>query len=167
MQWNTSKNAGFSDADHVYEAVLDDEVFGYQYLNVEQQRATPDSLWHTMRHMLQTRKHYKAFGRGAFDFELPDNDGVLCYWRVLSVSTGDETDAPTEERERFLIVCNLTDEPQSFALDLVAYAGTQPVDVLLGTDWPEIQTEPYSVDLAPYACHWLKFWGEPDRPTIE
>jgi maltose alpha-D-glucosyltransferase/alpha-amylase len=163
MQWDTSKNAGFSDADQLYEVALDDDVFGYQQLNVEQQRANPDSLWHTVRHMLRTRKQYKAFGRGSFDFELPENDGVLCYWRVLSVSTGDEADAPTEERERFLMLCNLTDEPQTFTLDLAAYAGTQPVDVLADDVWPVVQSSPYTIRLTPYAFHWLRFWGEPER----
>jgi len=82
MQWDSSKNAGFSDADKLYEAVIDDEVYGYQHINVAQQQADPNSLWYAIRHMLIVRKQYKVFGRGSFEFVLPENEGVLAYRRV-------------------------------------------------------------------------------------
>ena len=130
-------------------AVIDDEVFGYQHINVAQQQADPGSLWYTIRHMLLIRKQYRAFGRGTFEFILPDNDGVLGYWRVYCDETG-------QELERFLIIVNLTDGPQPVPLDLSARAGVCPVDALSGEAWAEIQAVPYTFELGPYAYYWLR-----------
>jgi maltose alpha-D-glucosyltransferase/alpha-amylase len=152
MQWDASPNAGFSDADSLYEAVIDDEVFGYQQINVAQQQADPDSLWYAVRQMLLIRKQFKAFGRGTFEFFLPEQEGVLGYWRVYQAPDAPEGTTP----ERFLVVVNLTDEPQSITLDLAELSGTSPVDVLTGEVWPTIGGEPYPIQLAPYGYHWLR-----------
>jgi maltose alpha-D-glucosyltransferase/alpha-amylase len=160
MQWDSSQNAGFSDAEQVYEAVIDDEAFGYQHINVAQQQADPNSLWYAIRHMLLIRKQYRAFGRGTFEFILPDNDGVLGYWRVFHDTSdpqdenGDEPGG--QELERFLIIVNLTSETQRVTLDLSARTGACPVDVLTGEAWAEIQDAPYAFDLGPYAYYWLR-----------
>jgi maltose alpha-D-glucosyltransferase/alpha-amylase len=153
MQWDSSQNAGFSDGDSLYEAVIDDGLYGYRQVNVAQQQADPGSLWYAIRHMLLIRKQYRAFGRGTFEFALPDNEGVMAYWRVHREPDQDD-DA---ERERFLIIVNLTGQQQQTTLDLPAQAGVCPVDVLTGEAWPEIQTTPYPFDLAPYAYYWLRF----------
>lgn len=151
MQWDYSKNAGFSDADELYEAVIDDEVFGYRHLNVIQQQADPNSLWYAIRHMLAVRRNYRAFGRGTFEFVLPENEAILGYWREV-----DGTEDVPGEHERFLVLANLTDEPQPGELDLSAFAGSEPIDVLTGTRWPAIGAEPYRFELAPYGYHWLR-----------
>jgi maltose alpha-D-glucosyltransferase/alpha-amylase len=160
MQWDSSQNAGFSDAEQVYEAVIDDESFGFQQINVAQQQANPDSLWYAIRHMLLIRKQYRAFGRGSFEFVLPDNDGILGYWRVYHDTSGTQDEESDEsggqELERFLIIVNLTGETQPVTLDLSARAGSCPVDVLTGEAWAQIQTEPYTFDLDPYAYYWLR-----------
>jgi maltose alpha-D-glucosyltransferase/alpha-amylase len=152
MQWDASKNAGFSDADQLYEAVIEDAPYGYQYTNVAQQQADPNSLWYAIRHMLLIRKQYRAFGRGLFEVALPDNEGVLGYWRVYR----DAAPEGDGELERFLVVVNLTGEQQHTIFDLSAYSGVCPVDVLTGAAWPEAQNSPYEFDLAPYAYYWLR-----------
>jgi maltose alpha-D-glucosyltransferase/alpha-amylase len=149
MQWDSSPNAGFSEADHLYLPVLDDEIYGHHHINVEKEQEEPQSLWHTIRHMLMIRKLYRAFGRGKFVFELPDNDGILGYWRVY-----EDESTPSE---RFLVLANLTDEPQQTTLDLSGFAGTKPVDVLTDKVWPEITQAVYPLNLAPYGFHWLRF----------
>ena len=151
MQWDSSKNSGFSEAEKLYEPVIDDDTYGYQYVNVAAQQADPNSLWYAIRHMLTMRRHYRAFGRGAFAFALPDNEAVLAFWRIYS-----EDGTQGEASERFLILANLTDEPQHTALDLAEYAGTTPIDVLTDEAWTEIQPSPYDLSLAPYAFHWLR-----------
>lgn len=151
FQWDDSPNAGFSDAPQLYAPVIDDPVYGYQKVNVAAQQADPNSLWHAMRHMIAVRKQYRVFGRGTFSFMLPENEAVLGYWRVYKP---DDEDAPLE---RFLILANLTDEPQDCTLDLASYAGTTPVDVLTDEAQPTIGTEPYTLRLPPYGFHWLRF----------
>jgi len=151
MQWDFTKNAGFSDAAELYEPVLTDDVFGYQKLNVVQQQADPQSLWYTIRHMLSVRRNYRAFGRGTFRFELPENEAILGYWREL-----EGEDHGTGEPERFLILTNLTDSEQTGALDLSAYEGSEPVDVLTGYPWTAIGPQPYTFSLPPYGYYWLR-----------
>ncbi|MBN1678816.1 MAG: maltose alpha-D-glucosyltransferase [Anaerolineae bacterium] len=155
MQWKNTKHGGFSDADTLYEAVLDDDVFGYQHLNVQQQKVDPDSLWNTLRHMLRVRKRFCAFGRGTFAFALPENEAVLAYWRQMDGSQDDY--APSGEGECMLVLANLTGENQQTMLDLTAYMGKTPRDVLKNEVWPPVQDGQYPVNLAPYAFHWLQF----------
>ncbi|MBN1201505.1 MAG: maltose alpha-D-glucosyltransferase [Anaerolineae bacterium] len=152
MQWNSSNNAGFSNAAQLYEPVLNDPVFGYELVNVEQQQADPGSLWHTIRHVLEVRKRHKVFGRGTFAFALPENEGLLAYWRVIEDASA--ADSPVE---KVLVIVNLTGETQQTTLDLSECAGTRPVDILTDKVWPGVDHEPYSLALAPYAYHWLKF----------
>ena len=150
MQWDSSKNAGFSTADRLYEPVIEDEVYGYQRVNVAQQRADPSSLWHAIRHMMAVRKRYQAFGRGSFEFVLPENEAVLGYWRIW---TPPQSSTPPE---RLLVLANLTDQPQPVSLDLSALAGREPVDILTGERWPVLGHTAYHCTLAPYAYHWLQ-----------
>ncbi len=160
MQWDDSHNAGFSDANDLYEALIDDQMFGYRQINVVRQREDPDSLWHSVRHMLSIRKNHRGFGRGTFRFDLPENDAILGYWREYSSSMPDESGEQEEItpviEERFLILINLTDETQPASLDLTAYSGAQPVDILTGALWPKIGEEPYQFSLPPYGYCWLK-----------
>ena len=150
MQWDSSKNAGFSTADRLYEPVIEDEVYGYQRVNVAQQRADPSSLWHAIRHMMAVRKRYQAFGRGSFEFVLPENEAVLGYWRIWIPP---QSSTPSE---RLLVLANLTDQPQPVSLDLSALAGREPVDILTGERWPVLGHTAYHCTLAPYAYHWLQ-----------
>lgn len=150
MQWDSSKNTCFSTADRLYEPVIEDEVYGYQRVNVAQQRADPSSLWHAIRHMIAVRKRYQAFGRGSFEFVLPENEAVLGYWRIR---TPLQSSTPPE---RLLVLANLTDQPQPVSLDLSALAGCEPVDILTGERWPVLGHTAYYCTLAPYAYHWLQ-----------
>ena len=151
MQWDDSPNAGFSDADAtaLYSPVIEDEVYGYKRVNVARQMADPDSLWHTIRHMIEVRKRYKAFGWGSFSFVLPENEAILGYWRVY--------DDGRDNAERFLILGNLTDRPQTATLDLSTHAGCTPIDVLTGERWPVVGPEKTDIRLSPFAYHWLRF----------
>ena len=151
MQWDASPNAGFSDAEKLYESVIEDDEFGYKAVNVVQQQARPDSLWYVIRHMLVVRRQAKAFGRGTFEFVLPDNEKVLGYWRAY------ESDPDGGDSQRFLALFNLSENDEEADLDLSEFAGACPVDMLEGNAWPEVTPAPYRVRLAPYGYHWLRF----------
>ncbi|HMM27439.1 MAG TPA: alpha-glucosidase C-terminal domain-containing protein, partial [Aggregatilineaceae bacterium] len=151
MQWDFNKHGGFSEADDLYAPAISDEVYGYQRVNVVQQQANPESLWYTVRHMLSVRRNYRAFGRGTFEFALPENEAILGYWRAL-----DPDDESGGEPERFLVLANLTGVEQTSELDLGAYAGIAPVDVLTGHPWSEIGAQPYLFTLPPYGYYWLR-----------
>jgi maltose alpha-D-glucosyltransferase/alpha-amylase len=81
MQWDKSANAGFSTASSLYAPAISDTVYGYQQVNVAAQRADPNSLLHTIRHMIGTRKQLPMLAQGELVWldDLPEQ--ALCFWR--------------------------------------------------------------------------------------
>ena len=144
MQWSGDKNAGFSTAhsSRLYSSVTDDEVFGYQEVNVQVQRNDPSSLFHTMRKMISTRKMHKSFGRGDCQFLHPAGTAVLAYIRH-------------HEDETILVVNNLSSVSQSVSLDLTLFPGSSPEDMLTQASFPPIADKPYHLGLDPYQYLWL------------
>jgi len=145
MQWSGAANAGFSmaDADTLYCPVIADEVYGYGRINVEAQRADPDSLWSRMQEMIRIRKAHPALGRGGVRFLEPDNRAVLAFLR-----TGDD--------ETVLSVNNLSAESQTVALDTGLPAGTGVTDLLSGAELPPTEATPLGLTLEGYGFAWLK-----------
>ncbi len=144
MQWDAGPNAGFSDAPaaRLYSPVIDDAVFGYRQVNVAAQRADDGSLWHWMQRVLRIRKQHPVFGRGTLHFLEPYNSAILAYVR----SDGAQT---------ILVFNNLSAESQQVTVDLRAYRGKVPRDVLTDVVWDSIGGTPYTFTIAPYGYHWL------------
>ena len=145
MQWDSSANAGFSTAppERLYDPVIDDEVYGYRRVNVEAQRAAPDSLLNRMRELIRIRKAHLVFGRGALQMLEADPKAVLSYLRT----SADET---------MLVLNNLSPEPQTVTVTLPAHAGKVPVDVLTGTRHPAIEADSYVIGLDGYGYRWFR-----------
>jgi maltose alpha-D-glucosyltransferase/alpha-amylase len=145
MQWSNDRNAGFSRADweKLYAPVIQDPVYGYQGVNVEGQMRVPTSLLNWMRRMIAVRKRYKAFGRGSLEFLHPDNLRVLTYIRKWQ----DET---------ILCVVNLSRFSQYCELDLSAWNGYRPVELIGETAFPLIGDLPYLLTMGPHAFYWFR-----------
>ena len=145
MQWNGDRNAGFSRADwaRLYSSVIMDPVYGYQGVNVEALSRTPTSLLNWMKRLIAVRKRYHAFGRGSLEFLHPDNLRVMPYIR----RHGDEI---------ILCVVNLSRFVQACELDLSAYDGYVPVEMIGETRFPAIGELPYFVTLGPHAFYWFR-----------
>jgi maltose alpha-D-glucosyltransferase/alpha-amylase len=144
MQWDGGLNAGFSDADptQIYNPVIDDELYGYQRVNVEAQRRDPGSLFNRIRQMIGVRKQHPALGRGGIHFLDQPNEAVLAFLR-------------TQGQETVLSVNNLSFQGQRIEIDLSLFAGIEPVDLLSGTTLPSCTHGPYPVDLERYEYRWL------------
>jgi maltose alpha-D-glucosyltransferase/alpha-amylase len=144
MQWHAGPNAGFSDvpADQLYAPVIDDAVYGYQRVNVDAERTDGGSLWHWMQRVLCIRKQYPVFGRGTLRFLVPNNSAILAYLR-------------SDDAQTILVLNNLSAESQQVAVDLSAYTGKAPRDLLEDVTRDAIGATPYSFTLAPYGYHWL------------
>ena len=97
MQWNSDRNAGFSDANpqRLFLPVIIDPEYHSQAINVEAQTQNPNSLLWWMRRAIALRQRYKAFGRGSLEILLPDNRKVFAFIRRLG-------------EERILCVFNLS-----------------------------------------------------------
>ena len=144
MQWSRERNAGFSAADEerLYLPVITDAVYGYQAVNVAAQDRTPSSLLNTMRRLIAARRTSPAFGRGSIDFLRPRNPRVIAYLR-------------RSQRDVVLIVANLAASPQPVELDLAAFAGATPVEILGRTRFPTVREQPYFLSLGPHGFYWF------------
>ncbi|MDP9353819.1 MAG: maltose alpha-D-glucosyltransferase [Chloroflexota bacterium] len=152
MQWNGDRNGGFSRADwaRLYSPIIMDPVYGYQAVNVEAQTRTPTSLLNWMKRMIAVRKRYKAFSRGSLEFLHPENLKVLPYVRRT-------------ENETLLCVVNLSRFVQYAELDLSAFQGWQPVELIGENRFPLIGDLPYFLTLGPHAFYWFRL----DPPAEE
>jgi maltose alpha-D-glucosyltransferase/alpha-amylase len=146
MQWSGDRNAGFSRADpqQLFSPVISDPVYGYQAVNVESEEHDPASLLHWTRNMIRLRRLFRVFGRGAIEFLQPANRAVLAYIRSH------------EKDDAVLCVANLARKVQPVHLDLSAFAGFVPVEILGYTEFPVIGAEPYFLTLGPYAFYWFE-----------
>jgi len=145
MQWNIDRNAGFSRADaaRLYADVITDPVYGYEAVNVEADQRTQSSLLHWMKRMIGVRKQYPVLGRGDITFLKPSNRKVLAFVRHY-------------EGTYVLCVNNLAGSAQPCEIDLSAYNGSVPVEMLGGTEFPRIGELPYFVTLAPRGFYWFR-----------
>ncbi|MGH9607356.1 MAG: maltose alpha-D-glucosyltransferase, partial [Terracidiphilus sp.] len=150
MQWTSDRNAGFSRCDpaRLYFPVIMDPIYGYQVVNVEAQLSDPSSLLHWTRNMIALRKLFQVFGRGTLTFLNSANRKILAYLRDLDRNDG--------THETVLCVANLSRFSQPVSLDLAAYAGMEPVEMLGYVPFPTITEAPYALSLAPYAFLWLE-----------
>ncbi len=150
MQWTSDRNAGFSKCDpaRVYLPVIMDYIYGYQVINVEAQLSDQSSLLHWTRNMIALRKLFQVFGRGTLTFLNPANRKILAYLRDLEHEDG--------THETVLCVANLSRFAQPVALDLSAFAGSQPVEMIGYVPFPAIPETPYTLSLAPYSFLWLE-----------
>ena len=153
MQWTSDRNAGFSRADpaRLYAAPIMDPVYGYQAVNVEAQERSAYSMLHWMKRLIGLRKQFKVFGRGTLEFLPTQNRKVLAYLRRY-------------DSELVLCVSNLARTLQPVELDLSAFTGMTPVEMLGLTEFPRIGDQPYFLTLAPYHSCWFRLQQSPTPP---
>jgi maltose alpha-D-glucosyltransferase/alpha-amylase len=149
MQWSLDRNGGFSRADPAALVLppIMDSLYGFQAVNVEAQARDPHSLLNWMRRMLSIREQQKAFGRGTFRLLYPSNRRVLAYLREYTGDNGTP--------ETILCVVNVARSAQAVELDVAAYAGCVPVELLGGAAFPPIGQLPYLLTLPPYGFYWF------------
>ena len=145
MQWSPDRNGGFSRADpaRLYAPTLMEPVYGYESVNVEAQSRSLSSLLSATKRLISVRKSTSAFGRGTMTFIRPVNRSVLAYVRKY----GDEV---------ILCVANLSRSAQATELDLTAWKGRIPLEMLGRTRFPPIGELPYMITLAPYGFYWFQ-----------
>jgi maltose alpha-D-glucosyltransferase / alpha-amylase len=145
MQWTPDRNGGFSRADpaRLYAPTIMDPVYGYESVNVEAQSRSLSSLLSATKRLISVRKSTLAFGRGTMTFIRPVNRSVLCYVRQY-------------RDEVILCVANLSRSAQATELDLSAWKGRIPLEMLGRTRFPAIGELPYMITLAPYGFYWFQ-----------
>lgn len=153
MQWSNDRNGGFSRADpaSLTLPLIMDPLYGYQSINVEAQARDAHSLLNWTRRMLTVRKQQKAFGRGSLKILSPANRRILAYLREYHSD---------ESHEIILCVNNMSRAAQAAELDLTAFAGKIPIEMIGGTRFPIITTLNYQLTLPPYGFYWFQLVDE-------
>ncbi|WP_171902643.1 putative maltokinase, partial [Pseudomonas sp. AP19] len=134
-----------------------DPQYGYLSVNVETQAQDPHSLLNWTRRMLAVRKQSKAFGRGSLKMLSPSNRRILAYTR--------EYTGPDGRNELILCVANVSRSAQAAELDLSAFAGMVPVEMLGGNAFPPIGQLNFLLTLAPYGFYWFVLAAENQMPS--
>ena len=155
MQWSIDRNGGFSRADpaRLYLPPVMDSVYGFAAVNVESQGRSPSSLINWLRKLIAVRRGYKVFGRGTLHFLAPANRKVIAYVREY----GDE---------RVLCVANLSHTAQQVALDLTAYAGLVPIEMVGWSPFAEIGHDRYLLTLPAHGFFWFLLSASAQAPAI-
>jgi maltose alpha-D-glucosyltransferase/alpha-amylase len=145
MQWTGDRNAGFSKADfaQLYLPILLDPVYGYQSVNVEAQLRNPNSFLHWFRRMLSIRKEHPVFGLGTFEALHPDNAAIFAFIR---------------KHNDDIVLCanNLSGRAQAAELDLSAYQGLYPIELMGRERFPRIGDLPYLLTFGPHSFYWFQ-----------
>jgi maltose alpha-D-glucosyltransferase/alpha-amylase len=144
MQWNSDRNAGFSNVNpqKLFLPIIIDPEYHYEAFNVEVQQRNPSSLLLWMKKTLAIRKKYKAFGRGDIEFLSPENSKVLAFIRCY-------------ENEKILVVANLSKTSQVVELDLSKYKGSIPIEIFSRNEFPAIGELYYMLTLTAYDFYWF------------
>lgn len=135
MQWTAEKNGGFSTADKTYLPVIDDDVYGYQHLNVAAQKGDPQSHLSLLKAMLETRQSQPSLRTGMFAWIETDNPAVMAFQRFNG-------------EEKVICIYNLASEPQQIALEF-----KEPMVNLLA-DHAQFDHGARKT-LPPFAAYWL------------
>ncbi len=162
MQWSPDKNGGFSRAPYhkLVMPPINRGPYSYEFVNVENAEADPNSLLHVMRRLIGLRQqHKKIFGRGSFELLPLDNQAILAFIREY-------------EGERILVLANLSRFAQSVHVpareDLQDMA---PVELFGQSAFPPIDEDDYHVVIGPHSFYWFKLIPEekvdrePERPS--
>ncbi|MDA7087869.1 maltose alpha-D-glucosyltransferase [Pseudomonas sp. SA3-5] len=159
MQWSIDRNGGFSRADPASLVLppIMDPLYGYQTVNVEAQQYDAHSLLNWTRRLLAIRKQFMAFGRGSLKLLAPTNRRILAYLREYQGGDG--------RSELILCVVNVSRAAQAAELELSAYAGLVPVEMVGGSAFPPIGQLPYLLTLPPYGFYWFQLAAEAQMPA--
>jgi maltose alpha-D-glucosyltransferase/alpha-amylase len=145
MQWSADRNAGFSRANpqRLYLPVIIDPEHHYETFNVDAEQQNPSSFLWWMKRLVLLRKNYQSFGRGSLEFLYPENHKVLVFTRRF-------------KDEIILVVANLSRFVNYVELELAAYKGMVPVELIGHTRFPAIGELPYFLTLGPHSFYWFK-----------
>jgi maltose alpha-D-glucosyltransferase/alpha-amylase len=155
MQWTPDRNGGFSRCDpaRLYSPTVMDPVYGYGAVNVEAQSRSLSSLLSWTKRMITVRKSSRVFGYGSLAFLRPANRAVFAYVREY-------------QGEVLLCVANLSRSAQAAEIDLSAWRGWTPMELLGRSEFPPVRDEPYLLTLAPHGFLWFRLMENLERREI-
>jgi maltose alpha-D-glucosyltransferase / alpha-amylase len=147
MQWSTEPQGGFTRSDDPVLPVISDGPYGYQHVNVADQRRDPNSLLNWMERMIRMRKEVSEIGWGDFSFVPVGTHEVLAM-------------RYTWQNNAVLCIHNLNAEPREIRLTLPAEEKQCVLANLLSSDHSQPDPEGrHSILLEPYGYRWFRVCG--------
>jgi maltose alpha-D-glucosyltransferase/alpha-amylase len=154
MQWSGERNAGFSSANpqRLFLPLVIDPEFHFEMINVETQQGNVHSLLWWMKRLFAQRRQHQAFGRGSLEMLTPDNPKTLAFVRRW-------------QDEHILVVANLSRYVQCLRVDMSAYQGMTPIEMMGRSHFPTIGEAPYFLTLGPHTFYWFLLKPQPAAPA--
>jgi maltose alpha-D-glucosyltransferase / alpha-amylase len=145
MQWSLAANGGFSTApaDQLVRPVVSTGDFGYETVNVTNQRQDPRSLLSWFERMIRTLREAPEVGSGTCTHvDVPAPRGVLVH------RADDDTGT-------MVFVHNLSDEPGAVDLSSLAAEADYPNDVLADQEYGDLGKFD-SIAIGRYGYRWIR-----------
>jgi maltose alpha-D-glucosyltransferase/alpha-amylase len=148
MQWSTEPNAGFTKSAKPVMPVISDGPYGFEHVNVAEQRRDPNSLLNWMERTIRMRKEVPEIGWGDFSFISAGAKEVLIMryeWRNNSV----------------VLVHNLGSLPREvkFAVSTAEGEACTLVNLLSDDHSQPEDGDKHRVLLEPYGYRWYRVCG--------
>ena len=141
MQWDDSKNAGFSTADVTWLPVAPN----YKTVNVKKEEPEPASLLNWYKELIKMRANNPALHDGALTMLDPTNPNVLSYLRKGPGGS-----------PSIVVALNFTAQPQTVSLDLssTGVSGNEVKTLVTDADSLRSATSLNRIELPPFAS-WI------------
>jgi len=139
MQWDASKNAGFTSG--IPWLKVNEN---YREINAKQQLVDPNSVFNYYRELISLRKEYPIMVYGTYDLILEDHEQIYAYTRTL-------------ENEKLLVILNFTEQKPVFELpnEIIYKENT-----LLISNYSVAETEGIEkIELKPYEARVYRLQG--------
>ena len=147
MQWSTEPHGGFTKSDAPFMPVISGGPYGYEHVNVAEQRRDPDSPLNWTERIIRMRKEVPEIGWGDFVVLRTRDPGVLAMrydWR----------------RNSALFLQNLHAEPREVAFETGLEAEGKTLINLLSEDHSHADgSGRHRVVLEPYGYRWYRVGG--------
>jgi maltose alpha-D-glucosyltransferase/alpha-amylase len=143
MQWTADRHAGFSTARRTVRPVIDDAVFGYERVNVANQRRDPQSLLNWTERIIRMRRECPEISWGEFDVVRTSAPEVLALryvWRDTSLLT----------------LHNFAKGTRHARFKVDQEGGERLVDLFEGRDSRRQNDGHHRVTLEPYGWRWFR-----------
>ena len=146
MQWSEEPQGGFTKSDKPILPVITGGVYGFEHVNVAQQRLDPNSLMNWMERMIRMRKEAPEIGWGEFSIVQTRTPEVLAIrydWRNNSV----------------VVVHNLSATPREVWLKLDSEGSGCLANLLSGENSNADASGEHCLLLESYGYRWFRVGG--------
>ncbi len=143
MQWTSERHGGFSLADDVVRPVIDDAEYGYEKVNVADQRRDVDSLLNFIERTIRARRECPEVSWGQYEILDAGVAEILAMrydWRDTSLLT----------------LHNFSDQPRTASIKLAVPGGNLLEDVFHKENSRAKSGRPHEIRLEPYGRRWFR-----------